>query len=96
MGFTLTARQHFISQTAVTQQIQALEEQLDVRLFDRAKRPIALTPAWQVFLGEAKAICERMDFAAEKTKEAATGLTGSLRIGYTKGFPSFPLTRQTN
>lgn len=85
-NFTLAARQHFISQTAVTQQIQALEEQLEVRLFDRTKRPIALTPAGQVFLGEAKAICERMNLAADKAKEAATGLIGSLRVGYTKGY----------
>lgn len=79
-NFTLAARQHFISQTAVTQQIQALEEQLGIKLFDRARRPIALTLAGQVFLIEAKAICERMNLAIEKTKEAATGLVGSLRI----------------
>lgn len=85
-NFTLAARQHFISQTAVTQQIQSLEEQLGVLLFDRTKRPIALTPAGQVFLGEAKAVCERMNLALDKTKEAATGLTGSLRVGYTKGY----------
>lgn len=85
-NFTLAARQHFISQTAVTQQMQALEEQLGIKLFDRARRPIALTPAGQVFLIEAKAICERMNLAIEKTKEAATGLVGSLRVGYTKGY----------
>lgn len=85
-NFTLAARQHFISQTAVTQQIQALEEHLEIQLFDRTKRPIALTPAGQIFLIEAKAICERMNLAIAKAKEASTGLTGSLRVGYTKGY----------
>lgn len=85
-NFTKAASQHFISQTAITQQIQALEEALNVRLFDRTTRPVSLTPAGNVFLCEAKAICERVDAAVDKTKEAATGLIGSLRVGYTKGY----------
>lgn len=85
-NFTKAASRHFISQTAITQQIQALEEQLNVRLFDRSNRPITLTPAGSVFLSEAKAICERMDSAVIKAKEASTGLIGSLRVGYTKGY----------
>ena len=52
-SFTKAANQYYISQTAVTQQIHALEEQMDVVLIDRTKRPIALTPAGNVFLNEA-------------------------------------------
>lgn len=85
-NFTKAASHHFISQTAITQQIQALEDHLEVRLFDRTTRPITLTPAGIVFLSEAKAICERMTLAISKTRKASTGLTGALRIGYTKGY----------
>lgn len=44
-SFTKAANQYYISQTAITQQIQALEEAMNVQLIDRSRRPIALTPA---------------------------------------------------
>lgn len=85
-SFTKAANQYYISQTAITQQIHALEEQMNVVLIDRTKRPIALTPAGNVFLIEAKAILERMNTAMNKVHDASTGLVGTLRIGYTKGY----------
>ena len=85
-SFTKAAEQHYISQTAVTLQIRALEEQLGCQLFDRSRRPLELTPAGQIFLQEARAILSRMDSAVAKTREASTGLVGSIRIGYTKGY----------
>lgn len=85
-SFTKAANQFYISQTAITQQIQSLEAQMDVELFDRRKRPVGLTPAGKVFLIEAKAIVGRIDRALEKVQEASTGLVGSIRIGYTRGY----------
>jgi len=85
-SFTKAASQHYISQTAITQQIQALEEKVGVQLIDRNSRPIALTPAGKVFLKEARAVLERMDAALWRTVEASTGVTGSLRVGYSKGY----------
>lgn len=85
-SFTHAASQYFISQTAVTQQIHALETQMGVTLIDRTTRPISLTPAGNVFLIEAKAILERMDTAMNRVHDASTGLVGTLRIGYTKGY----------
>lgn len=85
-SFTKAANQYYISQTAVTQQIQALEEQLAVSLIDRTKRPIALTPAGNVFLEDARNILERMNNAMDKVHDASAGVVGTLRIGYTKGY----------
>lgn len=85
-SFTKAANQYYISQTAITQQIHALEEQMGVSLIDRTRRPIALTPAGNVFLIEAKAIVERMNSALSRVHDASTGLVGTLRIGYTKGY----------
>lgn len=85
-SFTKAANQYYISQTAITQQIQALEERMAVTLIDRTKRPIALTPAGNVFLIEAKAIIERINTAMGRVHDASTGLVGTLRIGYTKGY----------
>lgn len=85
-SFTKAANQFYISQTAITQQIQSLEEKMDVQLFDRSKRPIDLTPSGKVFLIEAKAIINRIESALEKAQEASAGLVGSIRIGYTRGY----------
>lgn len=85
-SFTKAANQYYISQTAITQQIHSLEEQMGVSLIDRTRRPIALTPAGNVFLIEAKAIVERINTALSRVHDASTGLVGTLRIGYTKGY----------
>ena len=85
-SFTKAAAQFYISQTAITQQVKALEETVGTPLLDRNTRPIKLTPAGKTFLGEAKAILERMELALYKTVESSTGLEGTLRIGYTKGY----------
>jgi len=85
-SFTKAATQFYISQTAITQQIKALEDTVGTPLLDRNTRPIRLTHAGQIFLRDAKAILERMEMAIYRAGEASTGLDGSLRIGYTKGY----------
>lgn len=93
-SFTKAANQYYLSQTAVTQQVRALEETLGVQLLDRNSRPISLTPAGAVFLTEAKAILERMNTAVSRARDASTGLVGSLRIGYTKGYERSDLSNK--
>lgn len=85
-SFTKAAQQHFISQTAITQQVHALEKTVGTNLLDRNSRPVALTPAGKVFLKEAREILGKMDAALVRAREASTGLEGELRLGYTKGY----------
>jgi len=85
-SFTKAAVNHYISQTAITQQIHALEEKMGVKLLDRNSRPVSLTPAGKVFLKEAREILGKIDMAFVRTREASTGLEGELRLGYTKGY----------
>ncbi len=85
-SFTKAAEQFYISQTAVTQQMQLLEDVLGCALFDRSTRPISLTPAGKIFLSEAKAILDSMSRAAERVHDASTGLTGALRVGFVRGY----------
>ena len=91
LSFTKAAEQYYISQTAVTQQIRALEESFGCLLFDRGTRPVTLTPAGRTFLIEAKAIVERMSRAKERVHEASSGLAGTLKIGYVIGYEKSPL-----
>ncbi len=85
-SFTKAANQYYLSQTAISQQIRALEDAIGVRLLDRDSRPVTLTPAGSVFFQEAKAILSRMDTALSRARDASTGLVGTLRVGYTKGY----------
>ena len=85
LNFTKAAEQLYISQTAVTQQIKILEEQLEVKLFQRTKRHVELTPAGKVYLNEAKAIIKRSEEALQKVRLASAGFSGSLKIGFIKG-----------
>lgn len=92
LSFTKTAEKFYISQTAVTQQIKALEEQIEVKLLKRTKRHVELTPAGSIFLTESKAILSRTENAIQKTKKAATGFTGNINLGIIEGYdnPNLP------
>lgn len=48
-SFTKAARKNYIAQTAVSQQIQALEKEVGCRLFDRLSGKIILTDSGQCF-----------------------------------------------
>ncbi len=85
-SFTKTAEQYFITQAAVTQHIQALEAALGCELFDRRKRPMRLTQAGKTFYVDAKNLLKQMDSSVSRAKDAAAGGSGSLHIGFLKGY----------
>ncbi|MBP2654613.1 MAG: transcriptional regulator AlsR family [Firmicutes bacterium] len=82
LSFTVAAKHHFIAQTAISQQIQAMEKKLGVRLFTRNSRSVQLTPAGTVFLKEAKLLVSIATDAIKKTQNAASDSIGSLKIGF--------------
>lgn len=92
LNFTKAARKFYISQTAITKQIMALEAILDTRLFNRTKHHVELTPAGIVFLNEAKSILNRAQEAMERVHLATGGVSGSLNIGFVKGYEKTPFS----
>lgn len=86
LNFTKAARECFISQTAITQQMQSLEKTLGVSLFTRDKHHIELTAAGQVYLKEAKVILRRSDEAMRLARMASQGTDGEMTIGFISGF----------
>ena len=86
LNFTKAARQFYISQTAVTQQIKALEQELGADLFIRSNRHVELTPAGKTFLEDARAIIKRTQDAMIRARQADTVFTGNLNIGFVKGY----------
>lgn len=86
LNFTKAAKQFFISQSAMTLQIKALEEELGVPLFHRTNRKVEMTPAGKTFLDDAQAILRRTRDAMNRAKRADTVFTGHLNIGFVKGY----------
>lgn len=86
LNFTRAAKQFFISQTAISLQIKALEEELGVTLFQRTNRKVELTPSGRTFLNDAYAIIRRSRDAIARAKQADNSVTGHLNFGFVKGY----------
>jgi DNA-binding transcriptional LysR family regulator len=69
------------SQPSLSQQIRDLERELKVDLFLRTKRHVALTPAGQRFLQEARGILSSAERAAGLAREAARGESRKVVVG---------------
>jgi len=82
LSFVRAAERLYLSQPALTGQIQRLEEELGVQLLVRNRRSVKLTDAGRVFLAEAHATLSRARLAAERAQKAARGEIGRLRIGF--------------
>jgi DNA-binding transcriptional LysR family regulator len=72
-----------IAQPALSRQIRDLEEELDVGLFVRSAQGVVLSPAGEVLFEDAKRLLAQVELAKTKTKRAANGQFGMLRIGLT-------------
>lgn len=93
LNFTKTADQLFLSQTTVTLQIQNLEEELQVKLFDRTSRSVRLTYAGSVFYEGAREILNKITNTVEETQAAYRGYTGQLKIGFADEVNSTGISR---
>ena len=57
-NFTIAADKCFVTQPTLSMQVQKLEEELEVKIFNRATKPIALTDIGEKILVQAKKITE--------------------------------------
>lgn len=95
-NFTKAAKQCSITQTAMSQHIRNMEENLGFRLFDRNTRQVQLTPAGKAFYKEAKQLLEQYERAVNKGKRIADGKNGELVLalpGYIEGRLLMPRIR---
>jgi len=92
-SFTKAAEATFRTQSALSQQIKALEEELDCHLFERiGKRKLRLTSAGERFLTFAESILENYDSLREDLNELKGFQRGRLRIAapFTTLYHLFP------
>ena len=70
-----------IAQPALSRQMKHLEENLQVKLFERGSRRIRLTEAGQVLYNRVESILGMVDGTVREIKEIGSGTKGTVRIG---------------
>lgn len=85
-SFSAAAEKCHISQSAISQQIQALERGLGVTLLRRQNRRFSLTPAGEHFYQKSLLLTADYDRLLQETRQIARGEEFTLRVGYLKGY----------
>ena len=75
------ARLH-MAQPPVSQQIQQLEKELGVQLFERNTRSVSLTKAGQALQGPAQKVLNDLDLAKRAAMFGSSGITGRASLGF--------------
>lgn len=82
LHFARAAERLNIAPPTLTVQIQEIERTLSARLLVRTKRSVALTPAGEIFLAEARSVLEQFAKAESVGRRAGRGEIGRVEIGY--------------
>lgn len=90
-SFTEAAEQCYISQSAISQQVQSLERELGMELIHRENRRFSVTPTGQYFYSHCKAILKQVDDLIQETKRLGNDRELQLRIGYLRCYSGMEL-----
>ena len=69
LSFSKAAKECFVSQTAISRQIRQLEQEMDLRLFDRDTTHVTLTSAGRYFFQQAQQITAQLRQAVETAQQ---------------------------
>lgn len=92
LHFGRAAQRLHMTQPPLTQAVAQLEQLLEVRLFDRTKRSVQLTPAGRALVPQARELLARAMALPAQARAAAQGESGRLRLAFvsTAGFSLLP------
>jgi len=79
--FSLAAEKCGITQPTLSMQIQKLEEELDIKIFDRARQPVIPTQLGSSIIAQARVILRESKRMQEIIHEKKDNMSGELRIG---------------
>ncbi|CAB3788200.1 Hca operon transcriptional activator HcaR [Paraburkholderia caffeinitolerans] len=82
LHFGRAAQRLCIVQSALSMQIKALEDELEVRLLERDRHKVALSETGRLFLPEARATLHQALRAEQTARQSARGEIGTLRIAF--------------
>ncbi|WP_291103183.1 MULTISPECIES: LysR substrate-binding domain-containing protein [unclassified Flavobacterium] len=80
-NFTLAAEKCFVTQPTLSMQIQKIEEELNVLIFDRSKKPIQLTDIGQKIVNQAKNIVNEAGKIKDIVEYQKGFIGGEFRLG---------------
>lgn len=83
-SFSEASRQFFLSQSAISQQVKALEEELKTQLFVRSSHKLELTESGRLLLPLARQVIQDANLCKERMQDVSNLLRGELRIGLTQ------------
>ena len=81
-SFSEAAEENFISQSAISQQVQALKRELGFQLLERKNRSFTLTPAGEYFYRKSLILTADYERMCSEAAKIAKGNQASLKIGY--------------
>ena len=85
-SFYAAAEKCYVSQSAISQQIKKLEDELGVQLLDRHNRTFSLTSAGEHFYRKSLIIRSDLEQLIRETKRLDADDSYTLRLGYYKGY----------
>ena len=80
-NFTLAAEKCFVTQPTLSMQIQKIEEELGIQIFDRTKKPIQLTEIGQKIVNQSKNIVNEADRIKDIVDQQKGFIGGEFRLG---------------
>jgi len=80
-NFTKAAQNCHVTQPTLSMQVQKLEEELNVQIFDRTKKPIELTSVGQKIVSQAKNIVAEADRIADIVDQEKGFIGGEFKLG---------------
>ncbi len=79
--FAMAADHCFVTQPTLSMQVQKLEEELGIKIFDRSKQPVVPTEAGKEIIEQARKVLSERNVIREIVQDKRGILTGELRIG---------------
>jgi len=80
-NFTLAAQKSFVTQPTLSMQVQKLEDELDVLIFDRSKKPIAVTDVGEKIVTQAKNIVNEASRITDIVDQEKGFIGGDFTLG---------------
>jgi LysR family hydrogen peroxide-inducible transcriptional activator len=80
-NFTLAAEKCFVTQPTLSMQVQKLEEELGIKLFNRKSKPITLTAVGEKIILQAKVILEEAKRMSDVVATEKGIIEGDFRLG---------------
>ncbi|WP_378184912.1 LysR substrate-binding domain-containing protein [Aquimarina sp. W85] len=80
-NFTKAAEKTFVTQPTLSMQIQKLEDELDIQIFDRTKKPIALTQVGKKLVQQARNIVNESERIQDIVDQQKGFIGGEFKLG---------------